>query len=148
MATLPVAGHHWEKVAVPFASIPWGFVSRPLQATITAATAFSPSRCSVREATGCRGHFRGATHIARIGGRGEDSSCESFRPPRLKRVLMYGFYYHFNNLRFNNSKNNRYCVFETCSYLFASSETLKCRFLKWLLDHPTKCDGTALLRLA
>ena len=28
-----------------------------------------------------------------------------------------------------------YCVFETCSYLFVSSEIMKRRWLKWLLDH-------------
>ena len=56
---------------------------------------------------------------------------------RTKRV-MYGFRYHFNNLRFRSSQTCGYCVFETCIHLFVSSVTMKCRFLKWLLDHPTK----------
>ena len=31
-----------------------------------------------------------------------------------------------------------YCAFETCNCLFASSEILKCRLLKQLLDHPMR----------
>ena len=49
------------------------------------------------------------------------------------------FIQYFNNLRFNNLQQQQYthiCVFEPCSYLFASSEIMKCRLLKWLLDHP------------
>ena len=33
-------------------------------------------------------------------------------------------------------KHNSYCVFEACGCLSASSEHLKRRLLKWLLDHP------------
>ena len=37
--------------------------------------------------------------------------------------------------------NQTPCVFETCSVLLISSETLKCRLLTLLLDHPTGvCD--------
>ena len=43
----------------------------------------------------------------------------------------YGFYYHFNNLRFRNSlKKDCVCVFETCRYVVVSSESMKCRLLK------------------
>ena len=53
----------------------------------------------------------------------------------LGSQFMYGFYLHFNNLRFRNSQTNICCMFETCSYLIVSSEMLTCRWLKWLLDH-------------
>ena len=36
---------------------------------------------------------------------------------------MYGFYCHFNN----TDQNKDYGVFETCSNLSVSSETMKCR---------------------
>ena len=32
--------------------------------------------------------------------------------------------------------SSSYCVLEICSCLFASSEIMKCRWLKWLYDHP------------
>ena len=37
-----------------------------------------------------------------------------------------------------NHKTASYCVFETCSCLFVSSDILRCRLLKWSLDHPMK----------
>ena len=54
-------------------------------------------------------------------------------------------HYHFNNPRFkqshnNNNNKNSYCALETCSSLFVSSEILKCRLLKWLLDHPMQTN--------
>ena len=51
--------------------------------------------------------------------------------------FMHGFYYHFNDLRFNNSQTCSYCVFETCSSWFVSSEIMTRRLLKWLLKQPT-----------
>ena len=45
---------------------------------------------------------------------------------RTHSHLMYCFYHHFNNLRLNNPTHHGYCVFETCDYLFVSSDILKC----------------------
>ena len=46
---------------------------------------------------------------------------------------MYGLYYHFNNLRFNNSLNSMISPFPFQVLFLVSSEFLKCRLLKWLL---------------
>ena len=48
---------------------------------------------------------------------------------------MCGFYYHFNNLRFNQSQQINEFPAAHVIVLFALSEILKGRLLKWLLDH-------------
>ena len=45
-------------------------------------------------------------------------------------------HYHSTTYISTNHTYNSYCVFETCSYLFVSSEIMKCRLLKRALDHP------------
>ena len=63
-----------------------------------------------------------------------------------KAKLMCGFYYNFNNLRFNNSQNHSYRVFAACSCVFVSSEIMKGRLLKWLLYHPmNECITVSVL---
>ena len=57
--------------------------------------------------------------------------------------FMCGFYYHFNNLRFQTKyemNSHRVCV-DTCSCLFVSSEIQTCRLSKRLLDHPVRLIG-------
>ena len=50
--------------------------------------------------------------------------------------FMYGFYYHLNSQRFKQSHDiNDYSAAHVVS-CFVSSELLKCRLLKLLLDHP------------
>ena len=44
--------------------------------------------------------------------------------------FMYGFYYHFNNLRFKKSQNVKECSAAHEVISFVSSETFKCRLLK------------------
>ena len=61
-------------------------------------------------------------------------------PRNARRVFMYGFYYHFNNLRFKHS--HALCVLDTWLCLL-SSEILKCRLLIWLADHPMKSQRFA-----
>ena len=46
--------------------------------------------------------------------------------------LMYGFSYHFNNLRFKRNTKHHWLFSCTCSFKW----NLKCRLLKWFLDHP------------
>ena len=60
-----------------------------------------------------------------------------FVPDSLSR-LMYGCYYHLNNLRVNKSQHDSCCAFETCNDLFVSSDMLKCRLSNLLSDHPVK----------
>ena len=51
---------------------------------------------------------------------------------------MCGFYYRFNNLRFRKTQTIVIvCLKRAVNCLLGSSEHLKCRLLKWLLDHPT-----------
>ena len=52
-----------------------------------------------------------------------------------KHHLMYGLYCNVNNLRFNNSQNKTTAC---ANCWFVSTEIVKCRLLKWLLDQPTK----------
>ena len=52
---------------------------------------------------------------------------------------MYGFSYHFNNLRFNITQDINDCSAAHVVVAFVSSGILKCRFLKRWLDHPMKC---------
>ena len=64
--------------------------------------------------------------------------------PSRCRTLPTGAKLHARALRsfrqpaFEKVVTNSYCVFETCSFVFVSSELLTCRLLKWLLDHPMK----------
>ena len=53
----------------------------------------------------------------------------------------YEVYYHFNNLRFNNSQNLNDVSAAHEVVCFVPSENLKCRLLKWWLDHPTTKDS-------
>ena len=50
---------------------------------------------------------------------------------------MYGFYYHFNNLRFKQTQQINDCSAAHVVIPFVSSKHLRCRLLKWMLDHPT-----------
>ena len=59
---------------------------------------------------------------------------------------MYGFYSHFNNLRFNNATTIRYSVLDTCRSLLVSSTTFKCRLLRLLLDHPMNKHRTGHIK--
>ena len=58
------------------------------------------------------------------------------------QIFIRGFWYHFNNLRFqtNASGNNIYSAAwsEFMWSFFVSSEIMNCRLLKWSLDHPRK----------
>ena len=67
-------------------------------------------------------------------------------PVSAAREIMCGFYYHFNNLRFNKSQNINDSSAAHAVISFASSEHLKCRLLKWLLDHPTESVSTEIGR--
>ena len=49
---------------------------------------------------------------------------------------MSGFYYHFNNLRFNKSQSIKGCSAAHVVASFVSSEPLNCRSLKFSLDCP------------
>ena len=53
-----------------------------------------------------------------------------------EQPFIYGFYNRFNNLRFRKSRTliDYSAAHAVCS--FVSSENLKRRLLKWLLDHP------------
>ena len=68
--------------------------------------------------------------------------------PRAKTLrwqpsaFMHGFYYHFNNLHFR--KSHTHIIHEFQLHMFASSELLKCRLLKRLLDHPTSHEHRRL----
>ena len=60
---------------------------------------------------------------------------------RLSRDLatfMYGFYYHFNNLRFNKPQHINDLSAAQGNISFISSDILKWRLLKWLSDHPMR----------
>ena len=50
--------------------------------------------------------------------------------------FMYGFYCHFNNLRFRTTPTIDVCSAAHVVISFGSRENMKCRSLKWLLDHP------------
>ena len=54
------------------------------------------------------------------------------------RFVMYGFYWHFNNLRFEQSHSLNDHSAARVVMLSVSSEIIKCRLLKSLSDHPTK----------
>ena len=49
---------------------------------------------------------------------------------------MYGFYFHFNNLHFKQSKHTNDISAAHVVISALSSETMRCRLSKWLLDHP------------
>ena len=51
-------------------------------------------------------------------------------------TFMYGFYYQSDNLRFKQAQCRSYCVIETSSCVFVSSEVMTSRLLKLLIDHP------------
>ena len=59
------------------------------------------------------------------------------RPVSKGWRFMYGLYCQFKKDYVSEFSENEssHCVSETCSYLFASSEAMKCRLLTWLLDH-------------
>ena len=54
---------------------------------------------------------------------------------------MYGFCYHFNNLRFKQTQHIDYISAAHVVISFASSEHLECRLFKWLSDHPMRLHG-------
>ena len=58
-------------------------------------------------------------------------------------VIMCGFYYRFNNLRFKQSQHINDFSAAHVVILFVSSEIMKCRLLKYLSDHPMKLLVTA-----
>ena len=54
-------------------------------------------------------------------------------------TFMYGFYYHFNNLRFNKSHDiNDLLAAHVVIVCRVLNEFLKCMLLKLWLDHPVK----------
>ena len=57
---------------------------------------------------------------------------------------MYGFYYHFNNLRFDKHKTSTTLSAAHVVVYAVSSGILKRRLLKGLLDHPV--NGTLRAR--
>ena len=61
--------------------------------------------------------------------------------------FMYGFYHHFNNLRFNKSRNlNDYSAAHVV-VSFVSSELMKCRLLKCRIRKAQMSEkGEVLLR--
>ena len=50
--------------------------------------------------------------------------------------VMYGFYCHFNNLRFKQSQTINDSSAAHVATSFVPNEIMRCRLLKWLLDHP------------
>ena len=68
-----------------------------------------------------------------------DSGCpdgEPRQPHQDTSCFMYGFYHHFNNLRFGIRLNITGFPVAISSVFFVSSEFLKCRLLKGSLPHP------------
>ena len=56
-------------------------------------------------------------------------------PLQTQQIFTCGFYHHFNNLCFRK-RTSMTCSAAHVVISFVSSDILRCRLLKWLLDHP------------